>query len=233
MLTNLNPTDGAEAVSAFDKIYGRMDSALWRLSRHCRADLLAGTSSPRVEALVWTVKSWWGVQGVRTETKAQMAQALAQMQWTPDAFDGAVSDSQHPAIVAESLVTMLVDGTIGLGGARREFSLASKVLHWLAPWRVPVYDSFVRDQIGVPASWDHPQAYSSVARGVFKMVGECGGWPACWMGEIGPKSPLRALDKYLWWSAGGSQGTAALVKRPNDVLYKLGIDPSDGVEPQS
>lgn len=34
--------------------------------------------------------------------------------------------------------------------SRREFSLASKVLHWLMPWRIPVYDSFVRGMLGVP-----------------------------------------------------------------------------------
>lgn len=230
MLTNANPKDGTEAVNAFNRMYGQMDSALWCLSCHCRADLLAGTTSQRVEALVWTVKSWWGVQGVRSETKGQMAQALARMRWTPDAFDRAITDGQHPAVVAESLVTTLVDDTIKLGGARREFSLASKVLHWLSPWRVPVYDSFVRGQVGVPTSWDHPEAYRSVARGLFKMLGECGTWPGSWLGEIDPRSPLRALDKYLWWSAGGSQGTAALVKRPNDVLYRLGINPSDMVE---
>jgi hypothetical protein len=33
---------------------------------------------------------------------------------------------------------------MSLGVPRREYSLASKVLHWLMPWQVPVYDSFVR-----------------------------------------------------------------------------------------
>jgi hypothetical protein len=230
LLSNPNAADGTSAVQAFNDIYGEMDSALWCLSRHCRADLVAGMSSPRVEALVWTVKSWWGVQGVRTETRAQMAQALAGMKWKKHDFDTPAANGQHPAAVADSLVSALVSDTIKLGGARREFSLASKVLHWLAPWRVPVYDSFVRQQVGVPTSWDHPEAYRAVARGLFDLVRKCDGWSDEWLGSIGPRAPLRALDKYLWWSAGGSQGTSALVKRPNDVLYRLGIDPSDGAE---
>lgn len=227
MLTNVNAKDGAAAVQAFNDIYGRMDSALWCLSRHCRADLVAGTPSPRVEALVWTVKSWWGVQGVRSQTRLQMAQALAGMAWKQDDFESPATSDQHPAAVADALVTKLVNDTIELGGARREFSLASKVLHWLAPWRVPVYDSFVRERVGVPTSWDHPEAYRMVATGLYDLVKQCSGWSEKWLGTIGPMSPLRAFDKYLWWSAGGSQESSALVRQPNEVLYRLGIDPNN------
>jgi len=77
----------AVAVSMFDARFGEMEQVLWCLSVNSRPGLLAGESSPVLEALVWTVKSWWGVQGVRTETKAQMATALAEsMTWSPDLF---------------------------------------------------------------------------------------------------------------------------------------------------
>jgi len=226
LLTNANAKDGAAAVRAFNDVYSQMDSALWCLSCHCRADLMVGCPSPRVEALVWTVKGWWGVQGVRSETRAQMAQALAGMGWKQDDFESPAVSGHGPAAVADELVTKLVNDTLTLGGARREFSLASKVLHWLSPWRVPVYDSFVRSQLGVPPSWDHPAAYQMVARGLFDLSKQCSGWNEEWIGSIGPRSPLRALDKYLWWSAGGSLGNSVLVKRPNEVLHRLGIDPS-------
>jgi hypothetical protein len=155
-----------------------------------------------------------------------MGEALAGMHWREDDFESPVPEGEHRAAHAVSLVTSVVNDTKKLGGARREYSLASKVLHWLVPWRVPVYDRFVRQQVGVPTSCDHPEAYRSVARGLFVLVNQCGSWPATWLGEVGPRCPLRALDKYLWWSAGGSQGNSAVVKRPNDVLYRLGIDPS-------
>ncbi len=49
------------AVSAFNGRYGEMEQALWCLSVNSRGALLAGQSSPVVESLVWTIKSWWGV----------------------------------------------------------------------------------------------------------------------------------------------------------------------------
>ncbi len=48
------------AVSTFDARFGEMERALWCLSVNSRAGLLAGESSPVLEALVWTIKSWWG-----------------------------------------------------------------------------------------------------------------------------------------------------------------------------
>ncbi len=55
----------AEGMRAFDGRYGDMERALWCLSRAAGLDLLRGESSEVVQALVWTIKSWWGVQGVK------------------------------------------------------------------------------------------------------------------------------------------------------------------------
>ena len=76
-ITALPVAQRAEAVREFDARYGEMDRVLWCLSRHCRPALIQGSASPAVESLVWTIKSWWGVQGDRSETKALMASALA------------------------------------------------------------------------------------------------------------------------------------------------------------
>ena len=93
----------AEAVSAFDARFGEMERVLWCLSAESRASLLAGESSPVLEALVWAIKSWWGVQGVRTETKAQMARALARSPtWSPDLFGAPLAD-RHAVRRARSL----------------------------------------------------------------------------------------------------------------------------------
>lgn len=90
------------------------------------------------------------------------------------------------------------------------------------PWRVPVYDSFVRSAPGVPASWDHPEAYRKVSFEVFAMAramtGDC-----AWAGSLEPASPLRALDKLTWWLGGGSAGAAAEVRDPWQVIRKLGL----------
>lgn len=213
----------AEAVSEFDARFGDMERVLWCLSAGSRASLLAGESSPALEALVWTIKSWWGVQGVRSETKVQMARALAQsLAWSPDLFGPTLQYSPETARQACDRVAELVSCSVSLGVPRREYSLASKVLHWLMPWRVPVYDSFVRGMLGVPASWDHPQAYGKVAAEIFALARAMTG-DSAWTGSLEPRSPLRVLDKLTWWLGGGNTGAAAEVHDPWHVPCQLGL----------
>lgn len=214
MLADYTDAERSAAVATFDARYGEMEQVLWCLSVNSRPGLIAGESSPALEALVWTVKSWWGVQGVRSDTKAQMARALAESAtWSPDLFGQVPDFGPESAGFAREHVAELVSRSMSLGVPRREYSLASKVLHWLMPWRVPVYDSFVRGTLGVPASWDHPEAYRKVAEGIFAMARTMTGDYA-WIGSLEPSSPLRALDKLTWWVGGGSASPAAEVRDP-------------------
>jgi len=218
-----DPAVRAAAVSLFDARYGEMEQVLWLLSVNSRPGLLAGESSPALEALVWTVKSWWGVQGVRFETKAQMARALAEsMAWSPDLFGPVPGYGPDGASFACERVAELVGQSMSLGVPRREYSLASKVLHWLMPWRVPVYDSFVRSALGVPASWDHPEAYRKVSAEIFALALAMAE-DSAWTGSLEPASPLRALDKLTWWLGGGNAGAAAEVRDPWKVARKLSL----------
>ena len=215
----------AEAVRAFDATYGRMDRALWILSGACRPLLLRGEESPILDELVWAVKSWWGVQGVRSETKRAMGGALAHLNWVPEFFE----EEYPPRAVAVSFACETVDHlvleTMRRGAPRREYSLASKVLHWLMPWRIPVFDSFVRSRVGVPDSWDLPDAYRAVCRAVFAQVREIAGADTTWMGSSDPQSLLHALDKWLWRTGGGDQGTAVVVTDPERLIRRLGLLP--------
>jgi len=93
------------------------------------------------------------------------------------------------------------------------------------PWRVPVYDSYVRRALGVPASWDHPQAYRKVTAEIFAMTSALTG-DLAWIGPLEPRSPLRADDKLTWWAGGGSTGTAAEVCDPRRILRELGLESS-------
>jgi hypothetical protein len=210
--TELPDSEKARAVLAFNQRFGEMDRVLWCLAVNSRADLLRGQASPVVEALVWTVKSWWGVQGVTSETKALMARALAAMDWSSDLFQEALPASPDAEERASDFVLELVDRARGMGVPRREFSLASKVLHWLLPWRIPVYDSFVRQYLRVPTSWDHPEAYRCVVQREYA-VARLTAPDAAWVGTLAPLSPLRALDKCLWWIGGGRDSPAAQVVR--------------------
>lgn len=220
----LSLSQRAEAVRAFNSLYGEMEQALWCLSRHCRSALIERNSTAVVEALVWTLKSWWGVQGVRSETKVQLTKALVEaVDWSAELFEETLPSSPDAEKFAFDTVSSVVSYSVSLGVPRREFSLTSKVLHWLMPWRVPVYDSFVRQYLGVPASWDHPQAYRRIVRDVFAIAREAD-QDLTWAGAVEPLSPLHSLDKCLWWLGGGDSGTAAQVRHPWRVLDQLGLE---------
>src|SRR4051794_20795127 len=88
----------ARAVRAFDAVYGGMDRTLWTFSQACRPWLLRGEHSPILDDFVWTLKSWWGLQGVRSETKHAMGAALAGLDWTREDFE----ETFLPAGQAES-----------------------------------------------------------------------------------------------------------------------------------
>jgi hypothetical protein len=223
-LAGLPDSQRAEAVNAFNERFGEMERVLWCLSKNSRAALLSGESSPVVESLVWTVKSWWGVQGVRSETKVQMAGALAEVvDWSPDLFEPASGPGSGAEEYACECVSELVSCSRSMGVPRREYSLASKVLHWVLPWRVPAYDNIVRRTLGVPTSWDHPLAYRQVVREIFAMA-RITAQDSTWVGSIEPRSPLRAFDKCAWWLGGGSSGTAAEVRDPWRVVHRLGLE---------
>ena len=224
-LTDYTDAERAAAVATFDARYGEMEKVLWWLSVNARPGLLAGESSPELETLIWTVKNWWGVQGVQSGTKAQMARALAEsIPWSPDLFGPVPEYGPDRVGFACERVAEIVGRSMSLGVPRREYSLASKVLHWLMPWRVPVYDSFVRRTLGVPAAWDHPEAYRKVTAGIFAMARTMTGDPT-WIGSLEPVSPLRALDKLTWWLGGGSSGTAAEKRDPWQVTRGLQLNP--------
>jgi len=213
----------AEAVRAYNAVFGEMDRVLWRVSQECRSPLIEGRSSVVVETFVWTIKSWWGIQGVRSETKTQMAMALAELPWAAELFDEVPRVRDDAETFAVERVSDLVSKTGKHGALRREFSLASKALHWLLPWRIPVYDSFVRKQLGVPTGWDHPAAYSEIVQGMFRLARKVESKDTTLLYDIGPRSPLRVLDKWLWWRGGGEAGAAAVVKDPWRVVRQLGI----------
>jgi hypothetical protein len=107
------------------------------------------------------------------------------------------------------------------GARRREYSLISKTLHWLQPWHIPIYDSFVRTVLRVPSSWDHPPAYRLISQKIFETAEKFASEDCDWLGEVEPRSSVRGLDKYLLWLGGGSAGTAVVVKDPWRVLRSL------------
>lgn len=223
-LTELSECELAEAVRNFNARYGEMEKVLWCLANHCRTALLNHDEARVLEELVWTIKSWWGVQGVRRETKSTMAQALLTLDWSPELFEPVDAPPADGEEFAAKLVAALVQRSMEMGVPRREYSLASKVLHWLLPWRIPVYDSFVRLSIGIPEAWDHPEAYARIVRELFPTARNLTVPNPTWTGSLEPRAPFRAFDKCLWWFGGGDVATAAEVKKPWRIIDELGLE---------
>jgi hypothetical protein len=144
-LNELSDHDLAQAVRDFDTRYGEMERVLWCLSIHSGDALLYHHEAPVLGQLIWTVKSWWGVRGVPSETKPAMARALLTLEkWSPDLFAPVDMPPRGAEEYATNLVAKLVEETRTICPPRHEYSLASKVLHWLLPWRIPVYDKLVK-----------------------------------------------------------------------------------------
>lgn len=222
---SITPERVAEAVESFNSVYGEMDEVLWCISKAAREDLLKGRPSPVVEGLVWTIRSWWGVQGAKRETKTYAARALTKMKWVRSLFDDEVEGTAISPRFALDRVSDLVAGMQKEGAERQEFSLASKTLHWLMPWRIPVYDSFVKSSLGINQDALAVSAYRKITewqRDNSKRMMASG--DTRWLGSVNPRSPLRALDKYLWWVGGGAEGNARQVNDPWAVCQRLGLD---------
>jgi hypothetical protein len=227
-LSDLSDAGKARAVCAFNARFGEMERALWCLSVNSRAALIRGEATAVVEALVWTVKSWWGVQGVRSDTKPLMARALpAALDWRGTAIGEAAQLGSGAEEFACECVFGLVDRSRAAGVRRREFSLSSKVLHWLLPYQIPAYDAYICRSLGIAAAAGHPhRAYRQVAE-VILGIARTAPVDAPWLGTVEPRSPVRALDKCLWWLGGGAVGNAALVRNPWQVVDRLALDRDD------
>jgi hypothetical protein len=223
LAASVNAADVAPAVQAFDRTFREMEQVAWRLSRECRTELLGGDATLYLEELVWLVKKWMGIQGVVPSIKRIAAIALKSLPWTPATFEPNVAYSADDERDARERVAKLVKKMLDGGAGREEYSLASKALHWLTPWRIPVYDRFVRDTIGVTGRAEY--AYDEIVRWEYAVARRLLSESTDWIGDADPRSPLRAIDKYLWWKGGGSSGTAFVTPDAWAAVRHLGLGP--------
>jgi hypothetical protein len=142
-----------------------------------------------------------------------MAGALVQaVNWSP----ALLADTSLPARGADEFacecVFTLVRRSRSAGVTRREFSLASKVLHWLLPYRVPAYDSYICRSLGIRGADDHPErAYHEVAceeLGAARAITGAGRW----LGAVG-----RCHRSARWTSACGGWAGEATAVQPRSV----------------
>jgi len=208
MKINPNPADVKRAVEEYDRAWSHLDGEVWQRSQRARQSLLTGSSTSDVEEFVWfAAKSWGKVQGIVGETRAAAATVLRGMEWKSDLFEGHTPTAADEEF-AVSTLARLVRGMNGLGIKRKEYSAGSKMLHWLMPWRVPIYDNVVREMLAVPQGPPSAATYRQIVRWELDAVGKLLESGDEWMGTGEPKAALRALDKYLWWVGGGKDSGA-------------------------
>ena len=90
------------------------------------------------------------------------------------------------------------------------------------PWRIPAYDSFVKSALGISEDAEHEEAYIYIVRTEYQMARSLLQQSQAWLGDVEPRSALRALDKYLWWHGGGKEGRAVVVRDPWRVVRWVG-----------
>jgi len=224
-INGLTVLEVKRGVEAFNSLYAEMERALWCLSRAAADAILAREKSTVIEELVWTTKSWWGIQGVRKETKVSAAAALVEFDWNHRLLEPNPELDPDGERFAVEWVSNFVERMRGRGVYRREWSLASKVLHWLMPWRIPVYDSSVKHSLGISNDADPKEAYWRIVRAEFEVARRLSQEGEQWLGDVEPRSPFRALDKYLWRLGGGSADRAVVVSDPWRVIRSLGLNP--------
>ena len=170
--TKVDVAEAAEGVRLFNLRYGDMEKAAWCLSRASQPELLSKTVGPVLPELVWTVKKWMKVQYVSPSVKTIAPQVLVEFDWTPDLFDDTSFDRATKDFAKERLANF-VKRMIEMGGPRAEISLASKVLHWIAPARVPIFDQYVRKHVGISGSAAWERAYGELVEWEFDAARDC------------------------------------------------------------
>ncbi len=210
----------AEAVEAYNRKFGVEDKRLWALAQKTIQELQSSGCQASAEGFVWAVRRWGSIQGARSSYKTAMARALVDLQIPRYT----VMDRDICVQLWMKLVTLAQHH----GVERRESSWASKILHWLLPHQVPIYDAFVRRYLG-EGNREGELAYRTIVMWEYMVADKLTPVRDQVVGEIEPRTLLRAIDKFVWWESGGKnrqhpEVSAALRDQAADATSFIPID---------
>jgi len=194
------------AVKAYNQRYGREDEALWH-QVHVARDAVISRNQDALGSFVWRIKVWGRIQGVRHTDRPAMVRALLSLDMDLDSEEDVFS-KEEAETVAKRLAD-LVTASRAEGVKARHFSWSSKILHWLQPRRFPIYDRLVRVHLACDGK-DPSESYRRIVSWQFEAARRLLQDRDAIVGDVHPRTLLRALDKYLWWVAGGAESKGAV-----------------------
>jgi hypothetical protein len=196
------PDDVRRAVDAYngEEGCGDEDAELWKDTARARELLLGSNESPdpprEVVEYTEAIRLWGDVVGVPRSAYPKGAGVL----WG-DPVRGRIRLLRSHTIVTASvddivdLEEAVVWGMRRSGVVRAEYSWASKMLHFLLPATMPVYDSRIRERLGTD---DGIEGYRQIAEHERRCAIALASREAEIVGTIEPTTVLRALDKFYW-----------------------------------
>ena len=197
------PDDVRRAVDAYNRQpgCGDADAELWTGTAVARGLILRSDNRPdmpkEVAGYVEAIRLWGEIQGVSRDDYARAAEAL----WSGP-VRSRIRELKKSTILTAPLGVMVgleeavVRGMLTAGIAKKHYSWASKMLHFLLPATVPIYDSRVRAHLKTTQGID---AYRVIAQTARACVGKLVAQEAEIVGVVEPTTLLRAIDKFYWW----------------------------------
>lgn len=179
--------------------WGGADEQLFRKATQAR-ELLREPEfqRERLGDFIWDVWRWGKIRGVSGPGRDDAT--LAQAVWAvrveineiqPPHRDFSKEGIRRTVHLVEKVVK---DSEPGLESA--QWSWSSKILHWLAPHQVPIYDRLVRDTLA--SGRTGREAYEAIVSREFEWARSFTRSQGKAVGKSEPATLLRALDKYLW-----------------------------------
>ena len=174
--------------------FGEIDAGLWERAKAFTNRQPADFAVEELQDWIWAVKKWGSIQVVWHSDKVYMAQALRTIRFPEDHSKWTTSQKADWAFTA----------VCGLSRAGKEagvhyyhLSWASKILHWMLPELVPVYDALIRAYLGY-GSRAGEQVYRGVVDWEHELASRLTEHRGEIVGDVEPTALLRAIDKFLW-----------------------------------
>lgn len=150
-----------------------------------------------VRLFAWLVAKWGNARGIKDDEYSAAAQGLWTLRDKIRDFDNKkfAPTEEDRQLVGETC-NKLVESMRQCGVRRKEWSWASKMLYWLQPKFFPIYDSFVRCELGI----------NGVGKSAYKRIIDCEyHWAmslehqfVSGVSDVEPSALLRAIDKHIW-----------------------------------